>query len=111
MARPLRPLERPDWRVRRRHRTWVRAMILATLGWGVLWLSLLAHKLGWWHPSASALQWVASAPAAVGALYALVTVRARRTWLFVAGIALFANVSLLLVPALFADELRLLLGP
>jgi len=86
-------------------------MILATVGWSLLWLSLLAHKLGWWHPTALALHWLASVPAALGALYALVTVRARRTWLLVAGVALFANVSLLLVPVLFADELRLVLGP
>lgn len=86
-------------------------MILATVGWSLLWLSLLAHKFGWWHPSARALEWTAAAPAALGALYALATVRARRTWLFAAGIALFANVSLLLVPVLFADELQLLLGP
>jgi hypothetical protein len=86
-------------------------MILATAGWSVLWLSLLAHKLGWWHPSAFALQWIASLPAVLGALYALATLRARRTWLLVAGVALFANVSLLLVPVLFAEELRLVLGP
>ena len=86
-------------------------MILATVGWSLLWLSLLAHKLGWWHPTATTLQWCASVPAALGALYALATVRARRTWLFVAGVALFANVSLLLVPALFSEELRLVLGP
>jgi len=86
-------------------------MILATLGWGFLWLSLLAHKLGWWHPSARLLQWLASVPAALGALYALFTVRARRTWLLVAAVALFANVSLLLVPVLFAEELRLVFGP
>lgn len=86
-------------------------MILATVGWSFLWLSLLAHKFGWWHPTAFALQWSASVPAALGALYALATVRARRTWLLVAGVALFANVSLLLVPVLFADELRMVLGP
>ncbi|MEZ6016266.1 MAG: hypothetical protein R3F49_14195 [Planctomycetota bacterium] len=86
-------------------------MILATVGWGLLWTSLLAHKLGWWHPSALALQWVASVPAALGALYALATVRARRTWVLVAAVALFANISLLLVPVLFTEELRWLLGP
>jgi hypothetical protein len=86
-------------------------MILATVGWGLLWTALLAHKLGWWHPSVKVLQWLASVPASIGLLYALVTVRARRTWLLVAAVALFANVSLLLVPVLFTDELRLLLGP
>lgn len=86
-------------------------MILATVGWGLLWLSLLAHKLGLWHPTATALEWCATVPAALGTLYAIATVRARRSWLLVAGVALFANISLLLVPALFEDELRMLLGP
>jgi hypothetical protein len=44
MARPLRLQWKVRTLVRRRHRTWVHSMTLATLGWGVWWFAILLHK-------------------------------------------------------------------
>lgn len=78
-------------------------MSLATLGWGVVWAALGASKLGWAPPEL----WVyvlAGIPAAAGLVYALMTIRARRAWLYMAAIALFANGSLLALPFAFGPE-------
>ena len=45
MARPLRPQWKVRTVVRRRHRTWVGAMVFATLGWGTWWFSVMLYKL------------------------------------------------------------------
>ncbi|MEM9800150.1 MAG: hypothetical protein AAGA20_07490, partial [Planctomycetota bacterium] len=80
-------------------------MTLATVGWGVVWGSLAVAKLGWSAPAT----WVyalAAGPALLGIVYAIVTVRARRTWLLMACVALFANGTLLALPLLFDEEFR-----
>jgi len=78
-------------------------MVLATLGWGTWWCVLLLHQL------APELQLSLSVPAAIsiaaavpGLLVALLTLRARRTWVLFALVPLFANGSLLFVPWLVA---------
>ncbi len=80
-------------------------MTLATVGWGLIWGSLTIAKLGWTPPAA----WIYAAagiPGVLGLGYALLTVRARRTWLFMAVIAIFANGSLVALPFLFDAEFR-----
>ena len=78
-------------------------MTLATIGWGIVWGALGAAKLGW-HPNEQWTYAIAAAPALLGLGYALMTVRARRAWLFMAAIAVFANGSLLALPFLFGPE-------
>jgi len=78
-------------------------MTLATLGWAIVWASLGASKLGWSPP----VTWVyvlAGIPAAAGLGYALMTVRAKRAWLYMAAIAIFANGTLLALPLAFGPE-------
>lgn len=78
-------------------------MTLATLGWAIVWSALGASKLGWTPPEV----WVyalAGIPAAAGLVYALMTIRARRAWLYMAAIAVFANGSLLALPLAFGPE-------
>jgi hypothetical protein len=83
----------------------MRAMTLATFGWGLIWGALASSKLGWTPP----VEWVylaAMTPGGVGLVYALLTIRARRTWLFMALVAVFANGSLVALPFLFNAEFR-----
>lgn len=107
MARPLRPQHRDRTLVRRRHRSWMLAMILATAGWSVWWLAVILHR---WRPElAPAMSWiylVTGALAAVGGFLAFFTIRARLIWVLLAGVPLFANASLFLLPFLFGDEVR-----
>lgn len=109
MPRPMRSQARPLTRVRRRHRTWMRAMTLATLGWSVIWGAMALAKLGWTAPPL-VVYLIAAAPAAAGLAFALMTVRARKAWVFMASVALFANGSLLALPWLFRDELNRAFG-
>jgi len=83
----------------------MRSMTLATLGWAVVWCSLAASKLGWSAP-ASVVYLVSGVPATVGVLFALTTMRARKTWVMMTAVALFANASLLALPVLFDEEIR-----
>lgn len=92
-------------RVRRRHKTWMRSMTLATIGWAVVWGALAVAKLGWSAP----VGWVyglSAVPALGGIWYAFLTIRAHRAWLTMATVALFANGTLLALPFLFDEELR-----
>ena len=80
-------------------------MTLATLGWSVVWGTLAAAKLGWVAPA----RWVyviAALPALAGVWYALLTIRARKIWLLMAAVALFANGTLIALPFLFDEEFR-----
>ncbi len=83
-------------------------MTLATFGWGLIWAALASSKLGWTPP----VDWVylaAMAPGILGLVYAFLTIRARRTWLFMAVVAVFANGSLVALPFLFDAEFRAVL--
>lgn len=79
-------------------------MTLATFGWGVVWGALGLAKLGIWEAPVRGVYTLAAMPAALGIAYALATVRARRAWVFMAAIALFANGSLLALPFVFGPE-------
>lgn len=78
-------------------------MTFATVAWGIVWGSLGVSKLGW-HIPETWVYAVAFLPASIGLAYALMTVRAKRAWLFMAVIAVFANGSLLALPFLFGRE-------
>lgn len=80
-------------------------MTLATLGWALVWGSFALAKLGW-APRAEWVYVLAAGPAAVGMGYAVLSARARRAWLFMALVAVFANGSLLGLPFLFDEEVR-----
>jgi hypothetical protein len=107
MARPARTLWITRAYARRRHRSWHLAMVLATLGWGAWWCVLLLHHF------APRLEVPLAVPAAVsttaallGLAVAVLTLRARRSWILFALVPLFANGSLLLVPWLAGDFFR-----
>ncbi|MCP3920302.1 MAG: hypothetical protein GY711_32655 [bacterium] len=111
MARPLRSQWRIRTSVRRRHRTWMRAMVFATLGWGTWWFAVLLHKLAPnFAPPVWAVYTIACSFAAIGAVLGFFTIRARLIWVLLAGVPLFANTSLLLVPVILDDEVRAFLG-
>jgi len=79
-------------------------MVLATLGWGTWWFVLLLHQLAPEVHIPLAVPAALSIAAAVpGLLVAVLTLRARRTWLLFAFVPLFANASLLLVPWLVSE--------
>lgn len=73
-------------------------MTMATLGWGTWWTALFVHH---WVPGRFEL----GLPSAISAVFAvlglfqvLLCVRAKRSWLLLTLIPLFANLSLLFVP-------------
>ena len=82
-------------------------MVLATLGWATWWISVLLYKL---VPSLAPPIWsiylVACSFAAAGAFLGFFTIRARLIWILLAGVPLFANTSLLLIPIVLDDEVR-----
>lgn len=99
VARPQRPQEIVRIRVRRRHRTWMYAMILATVGWGVWWLSLFARRFfPALFPGFTVTCWVACVPAAAGLLLAVFTIRARKIWVLLAAVPICSNLFLLALP-------------
>lgn len=99
MARPQRPQEIVRVRVRRRHRTWMYAMVLATLGWGAWWLSLFARQFfPALFPGFAVTYWVACVPAAAGLLLAIFTIRARKIWILLAAVPICSNLFLLALP-------------
>lgn len=99
VARPLRKLWQTRTHVRRRHRTWIFAMAMATCGWMSWWTSLaLLHFFPDVAPSLRVTTWIASSFAAVGFLAAVWAFRAKAAWLLFLLVPFFANGSLLLVP-------------
>lgn len=110
MARPLRHQWKVRTLVRRRHRSWVHSMTLATLGWGVWWVSILLHKfVPGLSPGLGATYVVTCALAGVGFVLAFFTIRARTIWVLLAGVPIFANGTLLMLPVLLGDEVEELL--
>lgn len=79
------------------------AMTLATLGWATWWVSLALHRL--WPagaPGSAATETVTILFAVPGMLASLLTLRAKKAWVFFATVAFFANASLLAMPWLAA---------
>jgi hypothetical protein len=73
----------------------MRAMTLATFGWGVIWGALASSKLGWTPP----ILWIYLAAMTPGTLGLL----------FMVLVAVFANGSLVALPFLFDAEFRIVL--
>ncbi|MBL8858079.1 MAG: hypothetical protein JNL28_06230 [Planctomycetes bacterium] len=106
MARPVRRLWKMRTVVRRRHRTWMFSMSLASLGWAVWWTTLVILRFSpRTHLDLRIIEWTAGTIAAVGFLAALWCFRAKLAWLLIMSIALFANGSLLMMPWI-VDTLR-----
>lgn len=85
--------------VRRRHRTWMLSMTLASLGWAAWWsFAFLKHFAPEHAPSSHTVQWIGVGFAAPGFLVALWTIRARLAWIVVTLVPLLANASLLSMP-------------
>jgi len=112
MARPLRNLWRDRVRVRRRHRTWVQAMVLATLGWSVWWATFW-----WWTfspdsaPALATARWVALPFGVSGLGATLWGFRAKSSWLLLLAVPLAANASLVCAPFVLDGVARALQGP
>lgn len=99
MARPVRRLWKMRTVVRRRHRTWMFSMSMASLGWAVWWtILMLARFAPHAAPDVRVAEWAAGACGVVGFAAALWSFRAKLAWILIMGIALFANGSLLAMP-------------
>ncbi|MBL8804336.1 MAG: hypothetical protein JNN27_20230 [Planctomycetes bacterium] len=101
MPRPLRRLYAAPAAARRRHRTWMVAMTLATFGaavWGaaLVWRYVEPESA----PGLGAVWMLASAFTAPGFLLAFLTLRAKTAWLLLAAIPLAANGMMLVLPYL-----------
>ncbi len=109
MARPLRNQWRIRALVRRRHRTWMASMILASCGWGIWWLALIAVQI-WpkWSPSTDVLWWGSCCFALPGLGLALFSFRAHRIWLLLVTVPVLANLSLLTLPLYLGAARRVL---
>lgn len=99
MPRPARAIWVKKSYARRRHRSWMMAMTLASLGWGTWWVALFVHRV------APGLRFGLGVPSAIsivfavcGLFFVLVTVRAKRSWLLLTLVPFLANASLLFVP-------------
>ena len=99
MARPVRKLWKMRTMVRRRHRTWMFSMCMASLGWAIWWTSLLLVRFA---PAAApdlrVTSWSAGFFALVGFLAAVWSFRSKLAWILFLLVPLFANGSLLAVP-------------
>jgi hypothetical protein len=96
----VRPFRQPLQRiVRRRHRTWMLSMTLASLGWAAWWcFAFLKHFAPEHAPSSYTVQWIGCGFALPGFLVALWTIRAKLAWIVVTLVPLGANASLLTMP-------------
>jgi len=107
MARPLRNLWRDRVQVRRRHRTWVQAMVIASFGWGVWWVLFL-----WWSvapesaPSITVGRWLTLPFATLGIVLSVWGFRAKSSWLLLLAVPLLASVALALAPLVFEGVAR-----
>jgi hypothetical protein len=88
-----------DLIVRRRHRTWMLSMTLATLGAAVWAAAILwRHLAPGSFPGLRAALLASAAFTVPGAILALLTIRARFSWLLFACVPLFANSVMIVVP-------------
>ncbi len=79
----------------------MRAMILATFGWGCWWIyALLGRVAPSLAPSREIVIVLSCSFGLIGLALAALTLRARRTWLLFVLVPLFANLALLLFPLL-----------
>ncbi|HIG11887.1 MAG TPA: hypothetical protein EYQ59_09570 [Planctomycetes bacterium] len=111
MVRPGRQLA--SWKrvVRRRHRTWMLSMTLASLGWGTVWLTLVLMKLApGWAPGVELAEWIASGFALAGLCCGFFTLRAKLAWILITLVPLGANASLLVLPWIIPDPAALFAG-
>ncbi len=91
--------------VRRRHRTWIASMTLATAGWAVVWTTLFLRRFApGWAPEMVHAWWIALIFALPGLFLALFTVRARLIWVLLAAVPLFANASLVCLRLLMDQD-------
>ena len=85
--------------VRRRHRTWMLSMSLASLGWGVWWIEVfLARFAPDYAPSLRTTALLGGACALPGLLVAIWTLRAKAAWILITLVPLLANLSLIVLP-------------
>ncbi len=99
MARPLRKLYSVPGITRRRHRTWMLSMALATMGalvWGavIFWKQIAPES----SPTLLTTYLLASAFTVPGALLAVLTLRARTAWILFTLFPLSANGMMLVLP-------------
>ena len=74
-------------------------MTLATLGWATWWLCLIVRRFAPdWHVPLAVPSAISTALALFGFAIAVLTLRARRSWILFTLVPLFANSSLLFVP-------------
>lgn len=74
-------------------------MTLASLGWGVWWVTAFLMRFAPEHaPSVDGAITVSCIFATVGLLVALWTIRARLSWILITLVPLLANASLLMLP-------------
>lgn len=79
-------------------------MTLASAGWGTWWILLFLHRFApGLTPGLGLPGFLSTVFALAGLLVALLTVRARRSWILFSMIPLLANVSLLFVPTLAGE--------
>jgi hypothetical protein len=75
------------------------SMTLAALGWGVWWVMLVLRRLApGLSISLAVPDAISTGFAAIGFLVAILTVRARRSWLLFVAIPLLANAGLFFMP-------------
>ena len=79
------------------------SMTCASLGWGTWWVLLVVKKLFDVTPNLLVPSVFSGVFAILGLFVAVVTLRARRSWLLFATIPLLANGSLLAMPWLAAE--------
>lgn len=85
--------------VRRRHRTWMFSMCMASLGWGLWWATLILLRFApGAAPNVLVTEWLVGACAVVGLAAAVWSFRAKLAWILIMSVALFANASLLAMP-------------
>jgi hypothetical protein len=91
--------------VRRRHRTWILSMTLATAGWAVVWTAVFLRRyVPSIAPELVVAWWIALLFALPGLFLALFTVRARLIWVLLAAVPLFANASLVCLRLLMDED-------
>ena len=79
-------------------------MTLASLGWGTWWIVLVLRKLApGLAPGIVVPGAISTAFALLGLGVAVLTLRARRSWILFVTVPLFANLSLLVVPWLASE--------
>jgi hypothetical protein len=99
VARPLRKLSNFPVVARRRHRTWVMSMTLATVAfgvWGVTVVWMRADRSS--APSLELAYLLSSLFSLPGWILGMLTLRAKRSWIFFALVPIAFNTMLLVLP-------------